>query len=64
MLFLFFAFGVLISPVSLVAAFNAARGSPRAGHALHERHGQVHGKRLFNYSSVDHYRGSDFLNDS
>ena len=62
MFFLFFAFGVLISLVSSVAAFNA--GSPLARHARHVYREQVHGKRLFNYSSVDHYQGSDFLNDS
>jgi hypothetical protein len=66
MLLLFFAFGVLISLalVSSVAAFDIAGCSPPARHALPECHGQVHGKRLFNYSSVDHYKGSDFLNDS
>jgi len=64
MLFLFFAFGVLISLVSSVAAFNAAGWSPRPRNVLHEYHRQVHGKQLFSYTSVDHYQGSDFLNDS
>ena len=64
MLFLFFAFGILISLMSLVTAFNAAGCSPRAGNAPHACHGRTHGKRLSNYSSVDHYRGSDFLDDS
>jgi hypothetical protein len=64
MLFLLFTFGVLILLVSSVAAFDAAGCSPRARHALPECHRQVHGKRLFSYSTVDHYQGIDFLNDS
>ncbi len=60
MLFLFFAFGVLISLVSLVAAFHAAGDCLRARHASNE----CHGKRVFNYSSVDRYQGGDFLNDT
>jgi hypothetical protein len=64
MLFLFFAFGVLISLVTLVAAFHAAGDPLRARHASNECHGQVHEKRAFNYSSVDRYQGGDFLNDT
>ncbi|KAH9999541.1 hypothetical protein BJV77DRAFT_939763 [Russula vinacea] len=57
---LFLSFGVLTSLVSSVAAFNAAGGSLRARRALHEDHD----KRLFKFSSVDSYRGEDFLNDT
>ena len=60
MLLLLFALKALISLVPSVAAFNAA-GCPRAEHALKE---QAHGKQLPKYSSVDHYQGKDFLDDS
>ena len=62
--YLFFALGVLISLVSLVAAFDAAGHSPR--HTLHECqfHGRAHRKHHFSYSSVDQYQGGDFLNGS
>jgi hypothetical protein len=63
MFILFFAFGVLISRVSSAAAFNAA-GSSLARQALRERCGRVHGKQHFSYSSVNHYQGNDFLDDS
>ena len=64
MLFLFFAFGALISLVSSVAALHAAGDPLRARHASNGYHGQVHGKRVFNYSSVDRYQGGDFLDDT
>lgn len=61
---MFLAFGMLISIVSLVAAFNDAGRSPRARHALDERRGQVHRQRCSKYSSIDVYVGKDFINDS
>ncbi|KAF8485208.1 glycoside hydrolase family 16 protein [Russula ochroleuca] len=57
---LFLSFGVFTSLVSSAAAFDAVGGSLRVRHALHEDHG----KRFFNFSSVDRYRGEDFFDDT
>ncbi len=62
MLFLSFVFEVFVSLLSSVATFNTVEG--HAPHALHECHRKVHGKKFFKYSSVDRYRGRDFLNGS
>ena len=62
MLSVFYAFGFIITLMSSVAAFNATRFSSRAQRA--RLPWTVQDNHIFSYSSVDHYEGKDFLNDS
>lgn len=58
---LFLYFGVLISILSSVAAFDAVGDS--LCERLHGHQVQVHGKRIFNFS-VDPYQSENFSNET